>query len=322
MIAKAVVKVDPEGARKRRERAEKEDARVRFWREHAGTAALAAFGLQPDEAWPPTSTSIPAMEYKVSAGVGHHRPARVQASQDTSTALTLPASPGTTPGDSGAVGASPAEGESPSAEGTGGPDPEGNGNGNGPAGDANGGPGGGNGPGQGRNGGAGLAANSMLTIPLTTLLGMTANPGEAHGFGALDPDLARQFAAAAARDPRSTWCVTVTNEHGHAIGHGCAKPVRRTRKPGQDAAAGNRGSPGKTSPNGSRDGPFLTFKPTGQLGPPGGYGSWRLTIADREYTVKLVTIPVTSCDHRLQSAGYQPSDLLRHLVQVRDGECT
>ena len=50
LIARAVVKVDPEGARKRRERAQKEDARVRFWREHAGTAALAAFGLPPDEA--------------------------------------------------------------------------------------------------------------------------------------------------------------------------------------------------------------------------------------------------------------------------------
>ena len=324
MIAKAVVKVDPEGARKRRERAEKEDARVRFWREHAGTAALAAFGLPPDEALAANQhIQDRALEYKAAGVPGTIDQLRVRAFLDAINGTdSRPAAPGTAPGDSGAVGASPAEGENPGAEGTGGPDPDGNGHGNGPAGDANGGPGGGNGPGQGRNGGAGLAANSMLTIPLTTLLGMTANPGEAHGFGALDPDLARQFAAAAARDPRSTWCVTVTDEHGHAIGHGCAKPARRTRKPGQDAAAGNRGSPGKTSQNGSRDGPFLTFKPTGQPGPPGGYGSWRLTIAGREYIVKLVTIPVTSCDHRLESAGYQPSDLLRHLIQVRDGECT
>ncbi len=50
LIARAVVTVDPEGSRKRRERAQREDARVRFWREHAGTAALAAFGLPPDEA--------------------------------------------------------------------------------------------------------------------------------------------------------------------------------------------------------------------------------------------------------------------------------
>ena len=49
LIARAVVQVDPDGAAKRRERAQKEEARVRFWREHAGTAALAAFGLPPDE---------------------------------------------------------------------------------------------------------------------------------------------------------------------------------------------------------------------------------------------------------------------------------
>jgi hypothetical protein len=45
-----------------------------------------------------------------------------------------------------------------------------------------------------------------------------------------DPDLARDLAEAAARNPRSTWCVTVTDRDGHAVGHGCARPARR-RKP-------------------------------------------------------------------------------------------
>ena len=49
-IGRAVVTADPGGARKRREEAQRERARVAFWREHAGTAALAAFGLPPDEA--------------------------------------------------------------------------------------------------------------------------------------------------------------------------------------------------------------------------------------------------------------------------------
>jgi hypothetical protein len=31
---------------------------------------------------------------------------------------------------------------------------------------------------------------------------------------------------------------------------------------------------------------------------------------------------VTGCDHRDESAGYQPSDRLRHHVEIRDGECT
>jgi hypothetical protein len=152
---------------------------VRFWREHAGTAALAAFGLPPDEALAANQhIQDRAMEYKAAGVPGTIDQLRVRAFLDAINGTdSRPAAPGTAPGNSGVVGASPAEGESPSAEGSGGPDPEGNGNGNGPAGDANGGPGGGNGPGQGRNGGAGLAANSMLTIPLTTLMGMTANPG-------------------------------------------------------------------------------------------------------------------------------------------------
>jgi hypothetical protein len=49
-IARAVVNVDPDGAEKRREQAEKHEARVRFWREHAGTAGLAGYGLPTDQA--------------------------------------------------------------------------------------------------------------------------------------------------------------------------------------------------------------------------------------------------------------------------------
>src|SRR5215468_8321063 len=50
LAAQAVCTVDPEGARKRRERAERDEARVRFWRENGGAAALAAYGLPTDEA--------------------------------------------------------------------------------------------------------------------------------------------------------------------------------------------------------------------------------------------------------------------------------
>jgi hypothetical protein len=48
-IARAVVTIDPEAARLRREMAQK-DARVELWREDAGTAALCGYGLPPDEA--------------------------------------------------------------------------------------------------------------------------------------------------------------------------------------------------------------------------------------------------------------------------------
>jgi hypothetical protein len=42
----------------------------------------------------------------------------------------------------------------------------------------------------------------------------------------------------------------------------------------------------------------------------------------QELIVKLGPVPVTDCDHRYESHAYQPNDALRHLVQIRDGECT
>ena len=309
LIAHAVVKVDPEGSAKRREQAQREDARVRFWREHAGTAALAAFGLPPDEALAANQhIQDMALEYKAAGVPGTMDQLRVRAFLDAINGTsTRPA-----PGDADAAGKVAA-----------GPDGAGSGDHGGTDGTGGGTGSGGNGGGPARNdgsgGGAGLAANTMLTIPLVTLLGLADNPGEARGLGAIDPAMARQMAASAARNPRSTWCVTVTDELGHAIGHGCARPARGRRKPGHDGAAGNRGS---TPDPPARDGPGLTFTKAPDPGPDGGYGTWHLTTGGRDYTVTLIPIPVTECDHRYETAGYKPGALLRHLVEVRDGQCT
>ena len=152
-----------------------------------------------------------------------------------------------------------------------------------------------------------LTARSNLTLPLATLLGLADRPGAAHGLGPLDPALVRDLAAAAANSADSEWCVTITDGQGVAVAHGCAKPART--KKNQPA---------------SRDGPAgWAFTPTDDPGPPGGYGTWTLTLpGGRDFTVRLEPVPVTSCDHRHESRGYQPSDTLRHLVQVRDGTCT
>src|SRR6266699_2687962 len=84
LITRAVVTVDPEGSRKRRERAQREDARVRFWREHAGTAALAAFGLPPDEALAANQhIQDRALEYKAAGVAGTMDQLRVRAFLDT-----------------------------------------------------------------------------------------------------------------------------------------------------------------------------------------------------------------------------------------------
>ena len=79
----------------------------------------------------------------------------------------------------------------------------------------------------------------MLTIPLVTLLGLAEHPGEARGLGALDPALARQLAASAARNPRSTWCITVTDELG---------TPSATAAPSRPGARGNPDGPKAAGP--------------------------------------------------------------------------
>jgi hypothetical protein len=41
-----------------------------------------------------------------------------------------------------------------------------------------------------------------------------------------------------------------------------------------------------------------------------------------QYTVPLEPVPTHHCDHRRESDAYEPSDALRHLVQIRDHQCT
>jgi hypothetical protein len=65
------------------------------------------------------------------------------------------------------------------------------------------------------------------------------------------------------------------------------------------------------------------FVRTADPGPPGGFGSWELTLPDgRILAVKLEPVATFECDHRHESHAYQPNDTLRHLVQIRDQVCT
>jgi hypothetical protein len=337
------VTVDPEGARKRREQAEREDARVRFWRERTGTSALAAYGL-------PTAAALSANAninqradtYKKSGAFpeasmdqlrvlafldfingisADDRIAQAQADADAGAQVGQPqASAGSPPpddasADSSSPSSDPADadpaGDSQAGDGPcdddpreGGPGKEGRA-GSGP--DA--GNGGGSAAGSSTGPGHALPARSNLTLPLATLLGLAERPGAGHGLGPLDPALVRDLAVAAARSPHSQWCVTITDASGYAIGHGCGKTTRAKRA--------------KSPPAGNRDGPWTFTRQDDDPGPPDGYGTWHLTFPDgRQFTVKLGPIPVTGCDHRHESHAYEPNDTLRHLVEIRDGECT
>ena len=70
--------------------------------------------------------------------------------------------------------------------------------------------------------------------------------------------------------------------------------------------------------------PLGTARPTRTATPRlDGHGTWELAFPDgRLFTVRLDLVPVYDCDHRYETRAYQPTDKLRHLVQVRDGTCT
>src|SRR3954470_5499061 len=71
----------------------------------------------------------------------------------------------------------------------------------------------------------GFAVRGTLTVPLVTLAQLADRPGQLGGIGPVDPWLARDLAGAAARNPKTTWCLTVTDGQGHAVAHGCARPA-------------------------------------------------------------------------------------------------
>ena len=140
------------------------------------------------------------------------------------------------------------------------------------------------------------------------------------GIGPIDPDLARDLADAAARNPRSTWCVIVTDKHGHAIGHGCARPASPTGRQHR-AKRDELAAPGGPDPPGT---PRFTFIPAEQPGPPGGYGTWRFStgIPGVDLLIEIGPLPTGECDHRHEARGHDPGVMLRHLAQVRYATCT
>jgi uncharacterized protein DUF222 len=164
----------------------------------------------------------------------------------------------------------------------------------------------GTGPGPGGGIPAGFAGRTHLTVPLATLLGLAGRPGELPGLGPVDPWLARDLALASAANPKTSWCLSVTDSRGRATGHACARPGPRGQAPPRP------------------DPPGFTFTRAGP-GPPGGYGTWRFTTGvpgQRAWLFTIDPIPAGDCDHRYQAKGHDPGVKLRHLTQVRHATCT
>ena len=152
-------------------------------------------------------------------------------------------------------------------DGDGGQGPGGNG-GRGPQPGGNGAPGSGPQAGPARHAGPdqgpSVAALINITVPLDTATGQSATPGEAAGYGPLDPDDARALLAAAARHPDTRWCVTALHPDGTAAAHGCA----RGRHPPPPAPTPDRPID-TTGPAGDPPDPDPPPGATADRGPPG-----------------------------------------------------
>ena len=281
-VARAVMEVAPEKARQRRETAAR-FARVERWAEDSGNAALMGRELPPDE--------VLAADQRISSWAGELKKAGLEGGMDELRArafLDLVLGKDSRP-------------HAPQATDTTGRD---------------GAPGAGPAPDAGPTGGAagGFAGRVTLTVPLGTAADLADRPGELAGLGSVDPWLARDLLRAAARNPATTWCVTVTDEHGHAVGHGCARPEPSCARP-ESKGHRKRAGPGP---------PGFSFTPASRDGPPGGYGTWCLRVPGGrpDLIVAIDTLDTRHCQHRYEARGHDPGVRLRHLSQVRHATCT
>ena len=192
------------------------------------------------------------------------------------------------------------------------------------------------GPGSGRDGprpGGGHAALPEVTVPLDTLQGRAARAGDNRLLGPLDPAMARDLAAAAARSPHSRWEVTIVDDHGYAVGHGIARPRRGGRQQPRPSGTGDYALPARVNitVTGTRLRQLASQSTQPRSGaPPDDWeltprttDTWTLTLpGGRQLTVRFDAVPTHDCDHRHEVGTYEPSERLRRLIQIRDRECT
>jgi len=267
-IKRAAIQVAPDKAAERREKAER-NARVQRWMEDSGNAALMGRELPPAD--------VLAADQRITWWARQLKKAGLDGDMDQLRALAymdimlgrdsrpaVPAGPDAARHPANPEPAGPDAAQDPanpepagadggpggSDRGPGGTDGPGGGpDGDGPHGPADGGsgPAAPAGPGLPPAAGvlpAGFAGRLHLTIPLATLLNLAQRPGEIAGLGPIDPALARDLATSAAANPKSTYCVTVTDQQGHAIGHGCARPEPKNHTRTGHGPPGDHGPPG------------------------------------------------------------------------------
>ena len=71
--------------------------------------------------------------------------------------------------------------------------------------------------------GLGVRGSVNLTLPLATWIGAAYSPGDIAGLGPATAETCQQLADWIAQNPGSRWCLTLTDQNGRAVGHGCAR---------------------------------------------------------------------------------------------------
>jgi hypothetical protein len=122
-----------------------------------------------------------------------------------------------------------------------------------------------------------LSGTVNLTMPYDTWQGLADNPGDIAGYGAADAGTCRDIATRLAASTTTRWCITLTDRNGKPTAHGCARA-------------------GPSPPDS------------------GDPVSWLRTIT-------IHPIETVTCAHLKESAAYQPSSLLRHIIKVRSPRC-
>jgi hypothetical protein len=201
-----VLRLDPDSAQRRREAARRH-AEVRKFAERSGNAGMVAHELPADEAlasWQHIEQR--ALDLRAAGVPGTLQDLRVRAyldltqERDIRTAAAPTPSPGQDQDQDGNEdsGARTSSGPvAPDSSRSGKPDT-----------------------------GPSLAALITITVPLGTVQGTSEEPGHADGFGPLDAETARDLLAAAARHPRTRWCITAVAPDGTAAAHACAPGAR------------------------------------------------------------------------------------------------
>jgi hypothetical protein len=219
LLARVIIAIDPEAARRRREEAQREP-RVRRWQEDAGTAALAGFGLPPaDVLAADQQITHRALDLRAAGVAGSLEELRARAYLDAllgrdsqpapagdRAASDEPSPPGDQPSPRSDQPSAPGDQPSAPSDQPSPPTPQ-----SAAAGPAE----------PGSCHGERLAVRMNLTASLATVAGLAEVPGNLTGFGPLDPALTRDLATRAAAHPASRWCLTITGDHGHAIAHAC-----------------------------------------------------------------------------------------------------